>query len=113
MPTTLTQTPTLNRDAARMRENVGEASAFLKRMQHPDRLLICCALMGQELSVRQIEDMLDLRQPALSQQLADLREAGLIAGRKEGKQMFYRLNDARVESFIHGMHALFCKADHD
>jgi DNA-binding transcriptional ArsR family regulator len=38
-----------------------------------------------------------------------LREAGLIVGRKEGKQVFYRLADPRVESFIHTMHDLFCK----
>lgn len=92
-----------------LRSKVGEASAFLKKLSNPDRLLVACALVEGERSVRQLEDMLGIRQPGLSQQIAELREAGLITGRKEGKQVFYRLADPRVESFIHTMHALFCK----
>ena len=92
-----------------MKEKVGEASAFLKKLSNPDRLLVACALVEGERSVRDLEDALGIRQPGLSQQLAELREAGLIAGRKEGKQVFYRLADPRVETFIATMHALFCK----
>lgn len=92
-----------------MKEKVSEASTFLKKLSNPDRLLVACALAEGERSVRQLEDMLGIRQPGLSQQLAELREAGLIAGRKEGKQVFYRLADPRVETFITTMHALFCK----
>jgi DNA-binding transcriptional ArsR family regulator len=92
-----------------MKEKVGEASAFLKKLSNPDRLLVACALVEGERSVRELEDALGIRQPGLSQQLAELREAGLISGRKEGKQVFYRLADPRVETFIATMHALFCK----
>lgn len=95
--------------AVDMKEKVGEASAFLKKLSNPDRLLVACALVEGERSVRELEDALGIRQPGLSQQLAELREAGLIAGRKEGKQVFYRLADPRVEAFIATMHALFCK----
>ncbi|WP_018633435.1 ArsR/SmtB family transcription factor [Neomegalonema perideroedes] len=95
-------------DAEAMRANVGEASAFLKKLSNPDRLLVCCALVGGELSVRGLEDLLSIRQPGLSQQLAELREAGLIEGRKEGRQIFYRLADPRVAEFISTMHRLFC-----
>jgi len=42
--------------------------------------------------------------------LAELREAGLVVGRKEGKHVFYRLADPRAKVFIHTMHRLFCKA---
>ena len=45
----------------------------------------------------------------LSQQLDELREVGLSAGRKEGKQVFYTLADSRIETFIGTMHALFCQ----
>lgn len=92
-----------------MREKVAEASGFLKKLANPDRLLVACALVEGERPVRELEDMLGIRQPGLSQQLAALRAAGLIIGRKEGKQVFYRLADPRVETFIHTMHALFCK----
>lgn len=110
MTDTLSQTDALSREAAAMKERVEEASAFLKTLANPDRLLIACALVAGERSVGELEALLDLRQPALSQQIAGLRAAGLITGRKEGKQVFYRLADPRVQTFIATMHTLFCAA---
>ncbi|MCW5720128.1 MAG: winged helix-turn-helix transcriptional regulator [Devosia sp.] len=101
---------TLIADEAReLQDKVVEATAFLKKLSNPDRLLVACALVEGERSVRELEDGLGIRQPGLSQQLAELREAGLIVGRKDGKQVYYRLADPRIESFIHTMHQLFCQ----
>ncbi|MBN9035241.1 MAG: helix-turn-helix transcriptional regulator [Rhizobiales bacterium] len=100
---------TLSTETKALKGKVDEASAFLKKLSNPDRLLVACALADGERSVRELEDALGIRQPGLSQQLAELREAGLIAGRKDGKQVFYRLADPRVETFIATMYALFCK----
>ena len=102
---------TLSPDAATMKANVDEASLFLKKLSNPDRLLVCCALVGAERSVRELEDLLGIRQPGLSQQLAELREAGLIAGRRQGKHVFYRLADPRVRAVVDTMHRLFCAPD--
>lgn len=99
----------LSDEVRELKTKVGEASAFLKKLSNPDRLMVACALIEGERSVRELEDALGIRQPGLSQQLAELREAGLISGRKEGKQVFYRLADSRVETFVHTMHRLFCK----
>jgi DNA-binding transcriptional ArsR family regulator len=99
---------TLSRETEALKGKVDEASAFLKKLSNRDRLLVACALVDGERSVRDLEDALGIRQPGLSQQLAELREAGLIAGRKDGKQVFYRLADSRVEMFIATMHRLFC-----
>ncbi|KRA00221.1 ArsR family transcriptional regulator [Mesorhizobium sp. Root157] len=99
----------LSCEAADLKANVEEASAFLKKLSNPDRLLVSCALADGERSVRELEDLLGIRQPGLSQQLAELREAGLITGRKDGKQVFYQLADPRVEIFIATMHRLFCR----
>ena len=104
-------TETLSAEAATMKANVDEASAFLKKLSNPDRLLVCCALVGAERSVRELEDLLGIRQPGLSQQLAELREAGLIAGRKDGKHVFYRLADPRVRAVVDTLHRLFCRPD--
>lgn len=98
----------LSCEAANLKANVEEASAFLKKLSNPDRLLIACALVDGERSVRELEDLLGIRQPGLSQQLAELREAGLVASRKQGKQVFYSLADPRIARFIATMHALFC-----
>lgn len=103
------ETMPLSDEAHALRGKVGEATAFLKKLSNPDRLLVVCALVEGERSVRELEDALGIRQPGLSQQLAELREAGLVEGRKDGKQVFYRLADPRIESFIHTLHGLFCK----
>jgi DNA-binding transcriptional ArsR family regulator len=94
---------------AEMQARVGEASDFLKKLCNPQRLMLVCSLVEGERSVRELEDLLGIRQPALSQQLAELREAGLIAGRKEGRIVHYRLADPRVTRFVTTMHELFCE----
>ena len=89
--------------------SAGEAADFLKKFAHPSRLMIVCALVDGERAVRDLEDTLGIRQPGLSQQIAELRKAGLIVGRKESKNMFYRLADGRVTEFIGLMYRMFCE----
>jgi DNA-binding transcriptional ArsR family regulator len=96
-------------DTAEMLDNAGAAADFLKKLAHPSRMMIVCALVDGERSVRDLEDTLGIRQPGLSQQIAELREAGFIAGRKESKTVFYRLADRRVAEFIAMMHRMFCE----
>ena len=98
----------LEPDAAELVANATEAAEFLKKFAHPSRLMIVCALVDGERSVRDLEDTLGIRQPGLSQQIAELRDAGLIVGRKESKNMFYRLEDGRVRDFIELMYRMFC-----
>ena len=98
----------LTPDTADMVENAVDATDFLKKLTHPPRLMIVCALVDGERSVRDLEDTLGIRQPGLSQQIAELREAGFITGRKESKNMFYRLTDARISAFISLLHQMFC-----
>jgi len=97
-------------ETAEMVENAGDAADFLKKLAHPSRLMIVCALVDGERSVRELEDTLGIRQPGLSQQIAELREAGLIAGRKESKNMFYRLADSRILEFVSLLQRMFCEA---
>lgn len=94
--------------AADLKANADEESSFLKKVSNPDRLLVCCALADGERSLRDLDGLLGIRRPGLSQHVAELREPELIAGRKEGKHVFYRLADPRVAAFIHTMHRLFC-----
>jgi DNA-binding transcriptional ArsR family regulator len=89
--------------------SAGEAAEFLKKFAQTSRLMIVCALVDRERSVRDLEDTLGIRQPGLSQQIAELREAGLIVARKESKNMFYRLADGRVTEFIGLMYRMFCE----
>ena len=99
----------LSRETDVMVANAADAADYLKKIAHPSRLMIVCTLVDGERSVRDLEDTLGIRQPALSQQIAELREAGFIVGRKESKNMFYRLADGRVLDFVATMHRLFCE----
>lgn len=100
----------LSPDSAGMIRNAAAAAEFLKNFAHPSRLMIACALVDGERSVRDLEERLGVRQPGLSQQIAELREAGLIVGRKESKNIYYRLADGRVAGFISLLHRMFCES---
>jgi DNA-binding transcriptional ArsR family regulator len=86
-----------------------EASGFLKALAHEARLLILCLLVEQEKSVTEIEEILELRQPAISQQLARLRADGLLQTRREGKNVFYSLARPEVREIISALHRAFCR----
>jgi ArsR family transcriptional regulator, virulence genes transcriptional regulator len=67
-------------------------SGLLKAMAHPKRLEIVQLLRHGELSVGQIQEMLDLPQANLSQHLIILREEDIVVTTKKGKQVFYSLS---------------------
>ncbi len=96
-------------DLDRMAENAREASEFLKALAHESRLLILCNLLGGERSVRELEAFLDVRQSTVSQQLARLRLEGLVAGRREGKTIYYSIASDRVRSVIGVLYEAFCE----
>jgi len=80
-------------DMDKMQPLAGEATALLKALAHPARLMICCQLRDKELSVSEIEQTLGIQQPRLSRELAKLRDEGLVETRREAKSIFYRLSD--------------------
>lgn len=80
-------------DLAQMRPLADEASGLMKTLSHPARLMICCQLRHQEMSVGDIELSLGIAQPRLSRELAKLREDGFVETRRQSKVIFYRLAD--------------------
>ena len=68
-----------------MAADAERACDFLKALTNPSRLMILCQLAEGEKSVGQLEELLRLRQPTLSQQLARLREDRLVEARRDGK----------------------------
>ena len=77
-----------------------QATALLKALAHPARLMICCQLKEKEMSVGEIEETLGVKQPRLSRELSKLREEGLVETRRESKVVFYRLSDKRARDMI-------------
>ena len=95
-------------DSRVTREKAEAASAFMKSLANPNRLMIACALLDGERSVGDLETDLGLRQPSLSQQLAELRESGVVEARREAKQVFYRISDQRAVALLATLHQIFC-----
>ena len=85
------------------------ASAFLKALSHEGRLMILFHLSDGERSVSELERRLGARQAAVSQQLARLRSDGLVASRRIGKTIIYRINDPRVGQMISLVGNMFTK----
>src|SRR5688572_21050778 len=75
-------------------------SGMLKLLGNQQRLLIACLLCEGDYAVSEIEAKLGIRQPTLSQQLAALREAGVIRGRREAKAVVYQLADEQTRHLI-------------
>ncbi|MHB8283082.1 MAG: ArsR/SmtB family transcription factor [Caulobacteraceae bacterium] len=92
----------LHRDPAR----VEAASERLREIASPHRLSILSLLLDGELAVGDIERGLGLRQPMLSQQLAALRRAGLVATRRVAKSVIYRLADEEARVFVQTLDVL-------
>jgi len=69
---------------------------LLKALAHPVRLQILDILRDGEQCVCHIEAVLRLRQAYISQQLTTLRKAGLVADRKDGLRVYYRITDRAV-----------------
>lgn len=91
-----------------MEERASEAAALLKTLANPNRLLIVCTLVEGEHSVGQLEEMLGIHQPTLSQQLTVLREAGIVATRRDAKQIFYRLAEEKAARLVMALHEILC-----
>lgn len=104
-PAAKTRAPDLDETIASARE----ASKFLKALAHESRLVILCLLAEGEKSVSEIEQLLSIRQPAVSQQLARLRNDKLLETRRDGKNIYYSLARPEVREIIAALHDAFCQ----
>ncbi|NHO88824.1 winged helix-turn-helix transcriptional regulator [Pseudoteredinibacter isoporae] len=95
-------------DLSAMQDNAREASSFLKSLANEKRLLILCTLADKELSVSELNAHIDISQSALSQHLAWLREAKLVATRREAQTIYYRLEGEKALKVIGVLKEIFC-----
>jgi DNA-binding transcriptional ArsR family regulator len=92
-----------------MHAKAGIAAEFLKQLANPRRLMILCELLQGERSVGALEPVIGLSQSALSQHLAKLREAALVATRRESQTIYYSLADPGVGQVIAALYDLYCR----
>jgi len=102
---------TATKNNPRLCRSVGEASDLLKALANPNRLSIVCLLLEGERSVSDLEHELGIHQPTLSQQLGELREAGMIVPRREAKSIFYRVADDRAGRIVATLREVFSQLE--
>jgi ArsR family transcriptional regulator len=108
-PVTIQSPDTISPDTPiDMAQRATEAAAFLKTLAHEGRLMTLCHLGTGEKSVGELEALLGMRQAAVSQMLARLRDEELVATRREGKTIFYSLKDTNTEEIISLLYRQFC-----
>lgn len=74
----------------------GFKAEFFKALAHPLRIRIIDALRKGEIGVNDLCALLQVEQSTLSQQLALLRGRNIVAGRKDGQNVYYSIRDAAV-----------------
>jgi DNA-binding transcriptional ArsR family regulator len=79
----------------------------LKIYAQPQRLMILSRLLEGEQTVGEIEEATGIGQPALSQQLAELRRTDVVKARRSSKQVYYALANDDVVTCVQGIEAMF------
>ncbi len=97
------------RIGADFERSAADAAALLKAMASPSRLMLLCHLIDAELGVTELGERAGLAQPSLSQQLAVLRRERLVATRRVGKNVVYRIHSPAVLAVMQTLDALFCR----
>ena len=100
--------PTEKIDLSAMHSAAMQASGLLKVLANPDRMMLLCQLTQGEHCVSDLETVLGIGQPTLSQQLAVLRDEQLVSTRREGKQIFYSIASAEAMAVLQLLYTLYC-----
>lgn len=95
----------------RMTEAADQATNLLKALSGRSRLMILCQLVDGEQTVGELADALEMRQAAVSQQLALLRKDGLVSARREARTIHYSLAGEEARRIIEVLYELFCDND--
>jgi len=94
---------------SQMRSSAGMAAAFLRTLANEDRLLLLCQLTEGEACVNELEKLVDIQQPTLSQQLGVLRKEQLVDTRREGKHVYYSIRPGPALQFLDMLYQNFCR----
>lgn len=84
-------------------QNYERQAEILKVMGHPVRLKIVAGLMSQSCNVKKIWECLALPQATVSQHLAQLKNKGIIEGRRDGVEVFYFVVSEEAKEIVGAM----------
>lgn len=95
-------------DLKQFEASAGQAEALLRSLANARRLMILCQLANRELSVGELQAAVGLSQSALSQHLAKLRAAQIVATQRSAQTIRYRIDDPVVLRIIAVLAETFC-----
>ncbi len=107
MQTLATFSKKAQRSAHELESRAGEAAELLKLLANDQRLIILCRLSDAEMSVTELGEHVSLTQSALSQHLSKLRAQKLVATRREGQSIYYRLANPTARKLVGALCELY------
>ncbi len=97
-------------DLANFEAKAAKVADLLKAMGNARRLMLLCKLVEHgEVAVGGLAHDVGLSQSACSQHLARMRDEGLVAFRREGQTLWYRIADPNAEALLATLYKLYCK----
>ncbi|MFM6989791.1 MAG: ArsR/SmtB family transcription factor [Rhodoferax sp.] len=95
-------------DLETMKASAGRACRLMKVLSNPDRLMLLCQLSLGEKRVGELEEILGIVQPTLSQQLTVLRDEELVNTRRDGKNIYYQIASPQALAVMNVLFDQFC-----
>ncbi len=92
-----------------LRQSADAASRLMKVLSNPDCLLLLCQLAAGEKRVGELEEIVGILQPTLSQQLGVLRDEGLVSTRRDGKNIYYCIDSPQALAVLNVLYSQFCE----
>ncbi len=88
-------------------ESLAQASECLRTIAHPVRLRMIEVLLDHRLTVGEIAELCEIRPNVASEHLSKMRDRGLLAMEKEGRQVFYSVAEPGLRSILQCVRARF------
>ncbi|MDE1131774.1 MAG: metalloregulator ArsR/SmtB family transcription factor [Ascidiaceihabitans sp.] len=95
-------------DIKALEPKITEAAKLMAMLSQPVRLRLMCILLSGEQSVLSLAESAGLSQPAMSHHLKKLRDADLVATRRDGQTIYYSLKGVEAAQVIKVLHSLYC-----
>jgi DNA-binding transcriptional ArsR family regulator len=99
---------TIGIELTEMQNGATKVCRLMKVLSNPDRLLLLCQLSQGEKRVGELEEILGIVQPTLSQQLTVLRDEALVSTRREGKNIYYQMSSPKALAVMQVLYQNFC-----
>lgn len=106
--TTQARRRTTNVTVAGLEQKAEEVAVLLAAMANPKRLMVLCNLIDGERPVGELAALVGLRPAALSQHLGKMRALDLVATRRDGQTIYYRLASREIREVLRTLYSLYC-----